>query len=224
MEAIRAIGSEALALPAATGRVELWLWEHAVSVADLATQLAQTPEFARPQLNNESLLVAGLFSLAGWAVQAREGKVVVAQVLGRATSGVQRELAAGVVQEKLAGQVGPEVLTAAVEAIRQCNDRSTTVLEAQILADAENVADIGVFGFLRQYRQYQAEGRSSQELLAKWQRLKEYQFWEARINNSLRSELAQRLARARLAAADQVVAGLEGERRLVELGWLLPEG
>jgi hypothetical protein len=206
LEQIRAVSRELLELRAPDGRSELWLWEHGWAIADLAHGLADAPEFSTQAFDRNATVVAGVFGLSGWAAQVNSGELKPWQVLARPTTGVQRETAATLMREHLQKLLAPEVLNAAVEAVRQSGDRYTDVAEARILAEAENVADMGVVSVLRQYRQYVAEGRPLSELLAKWQRLKEYQFWDARLNNSLRTETGRELAKKRLAAADQVLA------------------
>lgn len=190
---------------------DLWLWEHADRVSRLTLRLSTLPEYADQDVNQLGVAVAGLFSHAGWAVQARQGQCNRWQILARPTNGVQRELAASVVQEELSALVSADVLHVTVEAIRKCSDRYSELIEAQILSEAENLADIGIMEVLRQFRQAQAEGRTTDHIVAKWQRQKEYQYWEARISDCLRSAGARRLAQQRLEDVERFVQSLIAE-------------
>ena len=110
-----------------------------------------------------------------------------------------------------------ETARRAVEAVRQCNDRHSDLIEAQVLAEAENLDDIGVMYLLRQFRQYQAEGRPLEQLLAAWKRQNEYRFWEARVADSFRFDLTRDLARTRLKAVAQFMGVLGTEQAAGDL-------
>ena len=87
----------------------------------------------------------------------------------------------------------------AADAIRQCNRRGAKLIEAQVLAEAESLDDIGAVTVLRQFRQYHAEGRPITQMIATWTRQQEYRYWELRISD-FRFETTRELARARLEA------------------------
>jgi hypothetical protein len=86
--------------------------------------------------------------------------------------------------------------------------RGTALLEARILAEAEALDEVGILYVLRQFRQYQAEGRPLQQLVDSWQRQKEYHYWEVRLNDGFRYPTTRDLARRRLEAVDAVMAAL----------------
>lgn len=185
-----------------------WLWEHAGRITQLTQRLADLPEYAPHDVSRTALQLAGLFGLAGWAVQVREGEFSRWQVLGRPTSGVQREHGAALLQEHAAPLLAPNVIYRATEAIRECSDRKTDLPEARVLSDAENLADMGLIYILRQFRQATAEGRPFDDLVAKWQRQREYHYWDARIKDGLHSEGARQIARDLLAEADHFVIAM----------------
>ncbi len=208
LDRVAALARQFLTIVDAQGRADVWLWEHSERVMRLTQMLGRLPEFDGYDVNLEALAVAGLFHDAGWAVQAREGKVDRWQVLSRPTSDIQRELAIGLMQEQVRHLVANETIRVAAEAVRGCNDRHTRVPEAQVLAEAENLDDVGVLNILRQFRHYQAEGRALDQLCAGWTRQQEYSYWEARINEGLRLEVTRRLARERLQAVQQLMTAL----------------
>lgn len=190
------------------GRGDLWLWEHSERVMRNADVLAAAAGPADRELDALALAVAALFHDAGWAVQARQGRVDRWQVLSRPTNEIQRELAAGLLQEQVCHLLPPQSLRVAADAIRECNNRETTLPEARVLADADNLDDVGVLYVLRQFRQYQHECRPLEQLLASWARQREYRYWDARLNDGFHFEATRELARARLSAAEQFMTAL----------------
>ncbi|HUU94336.1 MAG TPA: HD domain-containing protein [Phycisphaerae bacterium] len=191
---------ELLVLRNGQNRADLWLWEHSRRVMQLARMLAKLPELADTPPHQNAVALAGLFHDAGWAVQVREAQISPWQVLGRPTNDTQRVLGAALLEEHVAHLFDADTVSLAAEAIRQCNDRYTTLVESRVLADADNLDEIGVMCLLRQFRQYQAEGRPLDQLVASWRRQQEYDYWEVRINDGLRFEATRELARQRLNA------------------------
>jgi 5'-deoxynucleotidase YfbR-like HD superfamily hydrolase len=196
-------------LPVPRAAPDTSLWEHAQRVMHLAELLADLPELADERPEPAATALAGLFHDAGWAIQAAERDTPPVMIMNRPTSDIQRELAATVMQQQLDGALPREVLELAAEALRQCGNRSTRMPEAQVVADAVGLEEIGLTYLLRQHRQQHAEGRSLRSLLDHWKRQREYHFWEARIQNCLRFGAARELARQRLAAVDAFLAALQ---------------
>ncbi|MFO0839056.1 MAG: HD domain-containing protein [Phycisphaerae bacterium] len=214
---IVALARDLLVLPGEPGAHDLWLWEHSERVAQIAQQLAELPEVAEMRPNGVALHAAALFHDAGWAVQVRSGHISRWQVLNRPTNDIQRELGAAYLDEHGHRHIPSDVLRLAVEAIRQCNERSTSLIESRVVAEAENLDEIGLLHTLRQFRQHQAEGRPLEQLVQGWQRQQQYQFWEARINDTLRFTASKQLARQRLATVEQFMSGLERVRCIADV-------
>ncbi|MBI5865213.1 MAG: HD domain-containing protein [Planctomycetes bacterium] len=211
-EAVNAAAREVLTLRTSNGAPDLWLLEHSERVTKQAQALASIPELRAEPPDLTAVAIAALFHDAGWAVQARQGQVSTAQVCGRPTSDLQRELAVRAMNERLSGVLSGDVLQLAAAAIRECNNRYTTLAEAQVVAEAENLDEIGLLWVLRQFRQHQAEGRPLDQLLSTWRRQIEYHYWESRINDYLRWDISRRLARARLASVETFMAALARDR------------
>lgn len=212
MEAVFATAKDCLTFKGAAGAADLWLWEHSQRVSELGRLMARLPEFGEETPHAGAVVIAALFHDAGWALQVRQGQVNPWQVLSRPTSDLQRELGASLLIEKLAKLVPSDTLELAAEAIRQCNDRYTSLPEAQVLAEAENLDEIGLTYVLRQVRQSQAEGRLLEQLLINWSRQLEYRYWDARINDCLRWETTRKLARERLSAVEAFMSALARDR------------
>lgn len=216
-ERLVALARQLLLIVDEQSREDLWLWEHSDRVMRMTQMIATLPEVAERRIDTSSLAVAALFHDAGWAVQARQGKFDRWQVLSRPTSDIQRELGAALLAEQASHLVNTETLRRAQDAIRSCNDRNSRLIEAQVLCEAENLDEIGVLYVLRQFRQFQAEGRNIAHLVSSWERQKEYQYWEARINDCLRFETTRRMGFERLKDVDRFMIALSRDLSAADL-------
>ncbi len=216
-----------LVLDTEGGGQDTWLWEQAQRVVTMAQMLALLPE-AREIGDDPPDLAAiasgGLFLNAGWAAQVRDGSIDHWKVLSRPTNDIQREFGAGLLQEHAEGLLPDHVVERAVAAIRECNDRFTRLPEARALAEAENLDEIGITYVLRQFRNFQAEGRPVRQLIANWTRQNEYHYWEARVNDCLRWETSRHIARERLKAVEQFMNVLARDLSAADLRRVLDTG
>jgi hypothetical protein len=217
------IARKLLTLRDEEGHDDLWLWEHSERVMRLAQTIARLPEVSSGEPNELAVAVAGLFHDAGWAVQAKQKRSLARQILSRPTNDIQRELGAALLQDEAAQMLPVDAAHRAVEAVRECNNRYSTLIEAQILAEAENLDDVGVMNMLRQFRQYQAEGRPLTQLCDGWKRQQEYSYWEARVNDCFRFEMTRSLARERLKAVEHFILALGREQSVSDLEQVLRE-
>ena len=188
---------------------DLWLCEHTRRVMGLVQHLCAVPELAEDPPDETAALLAAACANLGWVSEVTSGALHPGLVLHRPTNEQQREAAVNAVPSVAANLVPKEVIQLAQEAIRQSHVRDSGTPEAQVLAEAESLADMGLPYILRQLRRYAAEGRTTDELLASWNRQHEYHFWEARINDGLRFETSRQLARTRLEAARECVTEME---------------
>ncbi len=213
IERVVPLAKQLLVLPLGDARQDLWLWEHSERVMRLAQMLAGLPEAGGKAADLAALGVAALFHDAGWVLEFHQGRFERWQLLTRPTNDLQRELGAAMLLEEAGPLLSGPTARLAADAIRQCNDRQTNLLEARLLAEAEALDELGVLYVLRQFRQYQAEGRPLQQLADTWQRQKEYHYWEVRLNNSFRYETTRELARRRLDAVDAFMVALARDLR-----------
>ncbi|MCK4342338.1 MAG: HD domain-containing protein [Phycisphaerae bacterium] len=188
---------------------DLWLWEHSERVMRLTRMIAAVPDVGGQSADLTALAAAALFHDAGWTVEFQQGKWKRWQLLGRPTNDIQRELGAALLQEEAGPLLPGPTARLAGDAIRQCNNRDTQLLEAHILAEAEALDEVGTVYLLRQFRQYQAEGRPLQQLVDSWQRQKEYRYWELRLNDGFRYDVTRELARRRLEAVEAFMTALQ---------------
>jgi HD superfamily phosphodiesterase len=198
--------------------VDPCVWDHAARVARIAEALLAIPELRENVVDAQALLVAALYHDAGWVLQVRAGECHARDILLKPSTDLQREMAADWMAERVAGQVGPGIIHLAARIIRQINNRRTDLVEARILADAENLDEIGVHGISLMIRKICAEGRTLGDIISLWQRQQEYNYWPARIRDGFHFETTRRLAKARLAKLSRFMDDL---REVVQLEDLL---
>lgn len=200
--------------------MDTWLLEHSERVMRICLSLAILPELRADPPDPAALATAAWFHDVGWAVQYRAGDVPQTQVLARPTSDGQREQAVNELTQRCGSLLIPEVLGLACEAIRQCNLRNASLPEAQVLADAENLDEIGMIYVLRQFRQNLPDGRGLKHLLQNWTRQRQYHYWEARIER-LRFRVSRQLAHQRLAEIERWMTMLQAEIQSADLAAIL---
>ncbi len=184
------------------------VWEHSVRVAKVASAIAGLPELADRAVDRRALTAAALYHDAGWVLQYRAGEAIPRDLLLRATNEVQRELAASWVLEQLADILPERSPEIASKAIRYCNDRQTSMAEAQILAEAESLDEIGPQAICLMLRRQMADGKTTADMVQLWQRQEEYHYWQARIKDSFRFEPVRRLATERWQALRRFMTDL----------------
>jgi hypothetical protein len=222
IERVIPLAKQLLTVPMGDTRQDLWLWEHSERVMHLVQMLADVPEVGARPVDRAALAVAALFHDAGWVLEYHQGRCERGQLLTRPTNDLQRELGAAMLLEEAGPLLPAPIARLAADAIRQCNDRRTRLLEAILLAEAEALDEVGVIYVLRQFRQYQAEGRPLQQLADTWRRQQEYHYWDVRLNHSFRFETTRELARQRLAAVDAFMAALDRDLRGEDVRMRLP--
>lgn len=212
LERLSALARALLVIQEPDGRTDPWVWEHSERVERLTRWIARQRELASRTVDLEALAVAALFHDAGWVVQFRQGQLTRLQMLCRPTSDIQRELGAAFMSEHAGHLIPGASLERARTAIRQCNDRATPSIEGRILADAENLDDVGAIQIVKQVRHYASEGRAVGQMLGVWARQHEYQYWEMRLKDYFHYPSVRELARARLTSADRFMSALLSEQ------------
>jgi hypothetical protein len=179
------------------GPPDLVVWEHAARTARMAMAISQLPEIPQASLDREALTAAALYHDIGWIVQWKAGQVGQDEILLRPTSDISRDLAADWVEAQLGGLLPADSLRKAAAAIRQSNNRRADLIEARILADADNLDQIGPPAVGLMVRKCRSEGKTLEHLLVAWQRQEEYRFWQARIKECFRFPSVRALAERR---------------------------
>lgn len=209
LEAIWKRARADLVIPTPRGDSDVFLWEHSALVAKTAQHIARLP-MIRSQQPNEAVIVAvGLYHDAGWITRFREGAVDRMEILLGSLSEADHEQGAMLMKQSLADLLSKEVLDLAVRAIRGTRNRGTELIEAQVVAEADNLQEFGIVSLWQAIRRGAVEGKGVQAVLDTWRRKKEYQFWTARLNDSFRFESVRELARQRLEKFERLLGELE---------------
>ena len=190
------------------GNQDVYVCEHGQRVALSARHIATLPGVPGRRTDGAALEAAALYHDAGWICQVREGTIHRFDILCKPTSDRQRDLAAALLTESLADHLKPRSLETAGMLIRQLNDRHVRAIEAQILADADSLDDIGNLSLWSTIRRHTFEGKAIETTLQTWKRQREFRFWEARIRESVRFEAVKQIAFRRLKHIDQFMSML----------------
>ena len=174
--------------------------EHSRRVLRTCEAIVELPELTRRRIDRHCLFVAAIFHEVG----------AVGGDAGRDEAEVRSRSA-----DRLAAHAA-ELLTARPLArcqriLRESVHRGTPVIEAQVLSDAINLEDLGALGVWRELARFAAAGRGVAEALISWQRKIEYNYFQARIRETLRFESVRRIAARRLEAVVDFMEQLKRE-------------
>lgn len=208
--------SEDLRIKVRGDPADLIVWEHSARVAHLSQIIADLPDIAPAAVDRTALTAACLYHDAGWVLQVHAGATLPRDVLLRPTGDLLREMAADWMASRLASIVPPGPLQLAARAIRQCNDRDADLIEARILAEAENLDEIGPSTIALLIRKMLAEGRTLDSLVAAWERQEEYHYWQARIKDCFKFPAVRAIAEQRWKAMGRFMADLRASIRVAE--------
>lgn len=213
-----------LTLTTVQGGQDVFLWEHAVRVARSAEYICRIPEVQTRAPDEVAVNAAALYHDAGWVVRLRAGEIERHEILlGPAPESTCAD-GARMMERSLKELIPPETLERAGAAIRARNDRQTEQIEAQIIAEADNLEEFGLMFLWPAIRRGAFDGKGVQSILDTWGRRKEYQFWTARLTDSFRFEATRNLAAARLARLETFMSDLliqqevEDLRRVIQTG------
>ncbi|MFH1110020.1 MAG: hypothetical protein V1790_12630 [Planctomycetota bacterium] len=221
LEAIWKRARADLVIPTPRGDSDVFLWEHSARVAQTAQHISQLPLIRSQRPNGAAILVAGLYHDGGWVTRFHEGAVERMEILLGPLSEVDYEQGAWLMERSLAGLVPKESLELAARAVRGCRDRSTALIEAQVVGEADRLDEFGIVSLWSVIRRGAIDGKGVQSVLDTWRRKKEYQFWTARLNDSFRFEPVRELARLRLERFERLLAELEEQHVAADVSALL---
>ena len=221
LEAIWKRARADLVIPTPRGDSDVFLWEHSVRIAKTAQHIARLPIVRSKGPNEAAVVAAGLYHHAGWIACIRERTVDRMEVLWGVLSEADHDQGAVLMEKSLAGLLPKESLDLAGQAIRGIRNRGSELIEAQVVAEADNLQEFGVVSLWSAIRRGAVEGKGVQALLDTWRRRKEYQFWTARLNDSFRFEPVRELARRRLEKFERLLEELEEQHTAADVAVLL---
>lgn len=210
-----------LVIPAPHGDSDVFLWEHSARVARTAQHIAQLPMIRSQKPDEAAIIAAGLYLHAGWIACIRERTVNRMEAPWGSLSEADHDLGAVLMEKSLVGLVPKESLELAGRAIRGVRNRGTELIEAQVVAEADNLQEFGVVSLWSAIRRGAVEGKGVQAFLDTWRRRKEYQFWTARLNDSFRFEPVRELARRRLEKFERLLQDLEDQHTSADVEALI---
>jgi HD superfamily phosphodiesterase len=197
------------------------VWEHSARVARIAEHIARLPGIPKDSLSSESLSAAALYHDIGWVLQVHAGQLSRDELFLRPTTDTCRDMAADWIQVHLKGIVPGGVIERAMAAIRQASDRKSSLIEAQILSDADNLDQIGPLAIERMIRKCRCDGRTMDHMVAGWERQEEYHYWQARIKESIRFEAVRAIAERRHQTLREFMAGLSLSLKQADLATIV---
>ena len=185
------------------------VWEHSKRVAGLTHTIAALPELTDKVINRAALTAAALYHDAGWILELAANRVRECDLLLRRTSDHQLDQAADWIPRRLQGLLSDGTIKQVARIVRTCNERMPALLEARILAEAENLDQVGPQTVVLMVRRQIAEGRTLADMVQAWRRQEQYQFWPAWIKKCFRFPSAKALAEERWRAMGRFMADLE---------------
>jgi uncharacterized protein len=217
IEPIQDIARSVLVGRSPTGREDTYLFDHSVRVMRVAERLSHCREASQWRLDRFALSVAALFHQAATVRLEEERRISTAYSAATMSADDVREYSAELAGDRLQGKLPDRQLSLVQDIIRHTHNPATTVAEARILSDADNLDDLGALGIWRDLRRSAMEGRGVEDAVRTWQRRQEYGYWDTRIRDAFRMETARHLARSRLAAALAFMQQLAREQQADDL-------
>jgi hypothetical protein len=185
------------------------LFEHGQRVANNTAQIIRVAQSAdAAAMDMDVLCAASYYYASAWAVQHEEGTVQRNEVLTKPLSDVQLELSSTRAALALREVLNPKRIELVCQVIRESGKRKTTHFAAHILTEAVNLDQIGPLSIWHTIRKLSDEGRGIEAALTVWERQREYNFWNARINDAFRYDFVKELARQRLNELDSFMQAL----------------
>lgn len=183
-------------------------------VDDARRLLGRVQRFLELKLLPEDLDPTPL-ELACYALQLpmRQSKTLPAGKLGRTNVRDRAEQAA----EMLVGLAGPAIdeplLDHTTQILHELPQRTPTLEEASLLADALNLDDFGIEGILLQTIQLCRTGGGIAQVLDGLEKREQYGYWDARLKEGFHFDPIRQIARQRLEHTRRIAALLLQEMK-----------
>ena len=166
---------------------------------------------------DEGLVTAGpdteALELACFAMQlpARTPKSLVGAKPPRLSLRDRAEQAAELLAEVLNGFVDESLLDRAIRLLQETPQNPPVLEDAKLLADAVNLDDFGVIGFVNQVHQLTRQGEGIAQIADGLNKREEYGYWQARLKDGFHFEPVRQIAQKRLEHLRQLAELLHHE-------------
>jgi hypothetical protein len=194
-----------------------FLWEHSQRVAYSALRILKLIEQSASETEQQILQVASWYHDTGWITQFKEGLLQRSEILARPMTDLQRELSAARAEEVLGALLPAHELQSICTIIRQAGGRQISNVFAQVLAEACNLDQIGPLALWQDARRSVTLGKGVEDLIKTWERQREYNYWQARIRDSLHFEPVKKIALQRLTAMEAFMATVARHIRSLDI-------
>jgi hypothetical protein len=156
---------------------------------------------------------APALELASWALQLpmRSNKLLPAGKLGRTNLRERAEQSAELLVSVLAAEADEPLMDRTTALLLAVPQRNPVSADARLLADAINLDDFGVGGFMFRIIQTARQGDGITQIVEGNQKREQYGYWEARLKDGFHFDAVRKLARARLANVLAIAKLLEDE-------------
>ncbi|HEX8524294.1 MAG TPA: hypothetical protein VF669_18710 [Tepidisphaeraceae bacterium] len=134
----------------------------------------------------------------------RDSKLLPTGKLGRTNLRDRVEQSAEILISTLSRDIEDELLERVTRLLLQLPQRSPAQPEARLLADALNLDDFGISGFVLRAIQLGLQGAGMTQVMESTEKRDEYGYWEARLKDGFHFEPVRQIARRRLERARQV--------------------
>jgi hypothetical protein len=124
--------------------------------------------------------------------------------LGRTNLRERAEQSAELLITAMGKEIDDALLDRVTALILQLPNRAPTLPEARLLADAVNLDDIGVTGFVSRVIQLAIQGDGITQVIEGDEKRDQYGYWEARLKDGFHFEPIRQIARRRLERLRQV--------------------
>jgi hypothetical protein len=174
-------------------------------VDDAARVFARVQAFAKMGLVAEETDIEALeLACYGLQLPMRDARLLPSGKLGRTNLRERVEQAAELLVTVLGKEADEVLLDRATRLLLQLPQRSPALNESKLLADAINLDDFGLTGFVTRCIQLGIQGAGISQVLEANEKREEYGYWEARLKDGFHFEPVRQLARRRLDRARQV--------------------
>jgi hypothetical protein len=174
-------------------------------VDDAQRLFHRAQSFIKMGLIDEASADTDALELACYALQLpmRDSRLLPAGKLGRTNLRERVEQSAEILITTLGKDADDTLLDHTTRLLLQLPHRSPAMPEARLLADALNLDDFGLTGFVLRAIQLGLQGAGMSQIMESTEKREQYGYWEARLKDGFHFDPIKQIARRRLDRARQ---------------------